>query len=64
MVTKSENILHFTENQMIGREAKVYFSNYFNILITPEVPGGAEIIHYMAGKPDPKKESWHNIRIN
>lgn len=50
---------------MIGGEAKVYFLNYFNALITtpPQVPE-AEIIHTVAEKPDPRKVSWHNIRIN
>lgn len=43
-------IILFEKKQMF-----VFFLNYFNTLITPEVPGGAEIIPTVADKPDPRK---------
>lgn len=42
---------------------KSVFLNYFNILITPKVPGGTETTHTVAEKPDPGKVSRQNIRI-
>lgn len=63
MALKWEDKLFLVKIILFEKKQKFVF-NYFNILITPKVPGGAEITPTVAEKPDIKINQGSNVGLS